>query len=91
MRAHHIPWTKAGRPDPDYTPDERAANADLLTDRGLTARFRRVLPGEPPDYDAMIRALGAVWDCHEDRTAVVTGYCCPVCGVGRDGRSGSRF
>ena len=28
----------------------------------------------------MVRALGCVWDCPDDRTVNVTGYCCATCG-----------
>ena len=78
------PWTLEGDFDPTYDDAARAHYRRLLTDPRLTSRFRRRFPLRfGRDYDAMIRALGAVWDCPDDATANVTGYCCAVCGRSR--------
>jgi hypothetical protein len=78
------PWTLEGDFDPAFDDAARAHYRRLLTDPRLTVRFRRRFPLRfGRDYDFMIRALGAVWDCPDDETANVTGYCCAVCGRSR--------
>jgi hypothetical protein len=83
------PWTLHGSVDLDVGDDVRKANHVALTAPGLTRRFRRHHPwSRRAEYDAMVRALGYVWDCPVDHTANVTGYCCPSCGRGRSAAGG---
>ena len=78
------PWTLEGDFDPAYDDAEREHNHRLLTDPLLRVRFRRRFPLRwPRGYDDMVRALGCVWDCPDDGTANVTGYCCASCGRSR--------
>jgi hypothetical protein len=78
------PWTLAGGPDPDFDDVERELVHVLLTDPGLTERYRRDDPDRPPaGYDAMVRALGYVWDCRHDHTVNATGFRCGGCGEPR--------
>lgn len=88
MAAHHEhvlpPWTIEGDIDPRFGDEVRTRHHALLTDPQLQMRFRRRHPlSRRAEYDQMIRALGYVWDCPNDGTVNVTGYCCAVCGRGR--------
>ena len=75
------PWTLAGGPDPDFDDAQRHAHHVLLTDPELLTCFRASFPGHHgADYDEMVRLLGYVWDCAQDRTANVTGFRCGGCG-----------
>ena len=74
------PWTLAGDPDPDFVDSERHTHHWLLTDPQLLSCFRAGFPDHGDvDYDEMVRCLGYVWDCPDDASANVTGYCCAVC------------
>src|SRR5690349_13885383 len=78
------PWTLEGDIDLNYTDDVRRHNHAALTDARLTTRFRRQFPRvRAAEYDAMIRALGYVWDCACDGTVNVTGFRCATCGHSR--------
>jgi hypothetical protein len=78
------PWTLEGDYDPAYDDDQRELHHRLLTDPFLAAEFRRRFPlRRRPGYELMVRALGCVWDCPDDGTANVTGYCCAACGQPR--------
>ena len=75
------PWTVAGGPDPDFDDIHRQVHHALLTDSNLLTCFRRRFPDRGhSDYDEMVRLLGYVWDCPQDRTANVVGYRCGRCG-----------
>ena len=66
------PWTLEGDFDPAYDDVERARCRRLLTDPRLALHFRRRFPMRfGRDYETMIRALGAVWDCPDDGTAKI--------------------
>jgi len=88
------PWTVCGGPDPDFDDVDRQVHHALLTDPGLLRCFRRRFPNRSEThYDEMVRLLGYVWDCPQDHTASVVGYCCGCCGPTRNsalrlGRSG---
>lgn len=74
------PWTLEGDYDPAYDDDQRELYHRLLTDPHLAGEFRRRFPlRRRTEYEGMVRALGAVWDCPVDGTANVTGYCCATC------------
>jgi hypothetical protein len=78
------PWTLEGDVDLDYDDDTRHHHHAALTDAGLISRFRRQFPrARTAEYDAMVRALGYVWDCIYDATANVTGFSCATCGRSR--------
>jgi|tagenome__1003787_1003787.scaffolds.fasta_scaffold20559193_2 hypothetical protein len=78
------PWTLAGGPDPAYAAAARERNRAWLTDPDLTERFQRLHPDGEPVYEHMVRALNLVWDCPDDGTVNVVGYCCAGCGVSRE-------
>ena len=78
------PWTAAGGPDPACGATTRERNRSWLTDPRLAERFQRRYPGSEPVYERMIRALELVWDCPDDGTVNVTGYCCAGCGASRE-------
>jgi hypothetical protein len=78
------PWSIAGGPDLAYDEGEREARRELLTDPRLVERFRRVDPSTPPVYEQMIRALDLVWECPDDSTVNVVGYCCAGCGASHE-------
>ena len=78
------PWTAAGDPDVACDAFTRRRNRASLTDPGLVERFQRIYPGSEPVYERMIRALDLVWDCPDDATVNVVGYCCAGCGASRE-------
>ena len=62
----------------------RERNLAQLTDPHLRRRFRRKHPLRlGATYDEMVRALDCVWDCPDDGTVNVTGFCCATCGRAR--------
>ena len=78
------PWTLEGPVDLDFDDEVRERNRRQLTDPHLTRRFRRKHPLRlGATYDEMVRALDCVWDCPDDGTANVTGFCCATCGRAR--------
>ena len=78
------PWTLEGPVDLDFDDEVRERNRRQLTDPHLTRRFRRKHPLRfGATYDEMVRALACVWDCPDDGTANVTGFCCATCGRAR--------
>jgi len=78
------PWTLEGPVDLGFDDETRERNRSQLTDPHLTRRFRRKHPfRRRASYDEMVRALDFVWDCPEDGTANVTGFCCAACGRAR--------
>jgi hypothetical protein len=83
--AHNpVPWTAAGGPDPGYDAAGRAERHAWLTDPRLAERFRVLDPDAEPVYEHMIRALDLVWECPDDATVNVVGYCCAGCGSSRE-------
>lgn len=78
------PWTVAGGPDPGYAVATRARHHAWLTDARLAERFQKLHPRQEPVYEHMIRALDLVWDCPDDGTVNVVGYCCAGCGASRE-------
>jgi hypothetical protein len=78
------PWTLEGPVDLDFDDETRERNRAQLTDPQLKRRFRRRHPlRRGATYDEMVRALDCVWDCPEDGTVNVTGFCCATCGRAR--------
>jgi hypothetical protein len=78
------PWTLEGPVDLDFDDATRERNRAQLTDPHLARRFRRKHPLRlSADYDEMVRALDCVWDCPDDGTVNVTGFCCAACGRAR--------
>src|SRR4051794_7742935 len=78
--ADWAPWTIAGDPDPDFDDADRVMHHLALTDRNLLKRYKQQFPDADADYDAIVRRLGHVWDCPEDRAANVAGFRCASCG-----------
>ena len=79
VETESVPWSTGGGPDDTYGDQFRRATHALLTDPQLEALF----PGGGADYDDMVRALELVWDCPDDGTVNVTGFCCAACGRAR--------
>ena len=78
------PWTLEGPVDLDFEDEVRERNLAQLTDPHLRRRFRRKHPFRlGATYDEMVRALDCVWDCPDDGTVNVTGFCCATCGRAR--------
>jgi hypothetical protein len=77
-------WTAAGGPDPACDAVTREERHARLTDPHLAERFQQRYPAAEPVYDRMIRALDLVWDCPDDDTVNVVGYCCAGCGASRE-------
>ena len=78
------PWTLEGPVDLYYEDEVRERNLAQLTDPHLRRRFRRKHPLRlGATYDEMVRALDCVWDCPDDGTVNVTGFCCATCGRAR--------
>ena len=78
------PWTLEGPVDLDFEDEVRERNLAQLTDPHLRRRFRRKHPLRlGATYDEMVRALDCVWDCPDDGTVNVTGFCCATCGRAR--------
>src|SRR4051794_5819706 len=79
------PWTIAGDPDPDFDDADRVTHHLALTDRNLLKRYEQQFGDADADagYDAIVRRLGHVWDCPEDRAANVAGFRCATCGCTR--------
>jgi hypothetical protein len=78
------PWTLEGPVDLDFDDEVRERARAQLTDPHLRRRFLRRHPLRlGATYDEMVRALGFVWDCPDDGTVNVTGFCCATCGRSR--------
>jgi hypothetical protein len=75
------PWTLEGPVDLQFDDETRERIRAELTAPDLKRRFRLRHPfRRGASYDEMVRVLGFVWDCPEDGTANVTGFCCATCG-----------
>jgi hypothetical protein len=79
-----VPWTTAGGPDHSYDEAVREECRSRLTAPDLEERFRSVDPRGVPVYEHMIRVLELVWECPDDGTVNVVGYCCGGCGSSRE-------
>src|SRR5687768_7748728 len=83
-RQDTVPWTIAGGPDPGDDDATRETCRAWLTSPRLVDRFREIDPDARPEYERMIRALELVWECPDDATVNVVGYCCAGCGSSRE-------
>jgi hypothetical protein len=78
------PWTIEGPVDLEVDDETRERARTQLTDPLLRRRFLRKHPlRRGASYDEMVRALDFVWDCPDDGSVNVTGFCCATCGRSR--------